>query len=90
MFPDYLSLSYDYAMTDLLRKNRPYRELTKAYTTQRNYCVNLLRKTRREYFANMKINHIVDIRKFWQTVKLLFSDKINHRDTINLIGNRIT
>ena len=38
----------------------------------------------------MKINYIVDIKKFWQTVKLLFSDKINHRETINLIGNRIT
>ena len=53
----------------------------KGYTTQRNYCVNLLTKTKREYFANVKINDIADNKKFWQTVKPLFSsfsNKINH------------
>ena len=40
----------------------------KAYTTQRNYCVNLLRKTKREYLANIKINNITDNKTFWQTV----------------------
>ena len=62
----------------------------KAYNIQRNYCVNLLRKTKREYFANIKINNIADNNKFWQTVKPLFSDKINHRETINLIDNEVT
>ena len=62
----------------------------KAYTTQRNYRINLLRKTKREYFANIKINNIADNKKFWQTVKPLFSDKINHRETINLIDNEVT
>ena len=61
-----------------------------SYTTQRNYCVNLLRKTKRECFANIKINNITDNKKFWQTVKPLFSDKINHRETINLIDNEVT
>ena len=60
----------------------------RAYTKQRNYCVNLLRK--RECFANIKINNIADNKKFWQTVKPLFSDKINHRETINLIDNEVT
>ena len=59
----------------------------KAYAKQRNYRVNLLRKTEREYFGNIKINNIADNKKFWQTVKPLFSDKINHRETINLIDN---
>ena len=62
----------------------------KAYTTQRNYCVNLLRKTKKEYFANIKINYIGDNKKFWETVKPLFSDKINHRETINSIDNGVT
>ena len=62
----------------------------RAYTKQRNYCVNLLRKTKRECFANIKINNIADNKKFWQTVKPLFSDKINHRETINLIDNEVT
>ena len=46
--------------------------------------------SRREYFANIKINNIADNKKFWQTVKTLFSDKINHRETINLIDNEVT
>ena len=62
----------------------------KAYTTKRNYCVNRLWKTKREYFANIKINNVADNNKFWQTVKPLFSDKINHRETINLIDNEVT
>ena len=49
-----------------------------------------MRKTKREYFANIKINNIADNKKFWQTVKPLFSDKINHRETINLIDNKVT
>ena len=48
----------------------------KAYNMQRNYCVNLLKKSKREYFANIKVNNIADNNKFWQTVKPLFSDKI--------------
>ena len=61
----------------------------RAYTTQRNYCVNLMRKTKREYFANIKINNIADNKKLWQTIKPLFSDEVNHRETINLIDNEL-
>ena len=42
-----------------------------------------------EYFANIKINNIADNKNFWQTVKPLFSDKINHRETIKLIDNEL-
>ena len=45
----------------------------KAYTTQRNYCVNLLRTTKRGHLANIKVNNITDNKKFWQTVEPLFS-----------------
>ena len=61
----------------------------KAYNIQRNYCVNPLKKTKRDYFENIKINNIADNKKFWQTVKPLFSDKINHRETIKLIDNEL-
>ena len=74
-------------------RNRFLKEKTeasrKACNIQRNYCVNLLKKIKREYFANIKISNIADNKKFWQTVKPLFSDKINHRETINLIDNEI-
>ena len=59
----------------------------KAYTSQRNICVNLLRKTEKNYFANLNVNSITDNRKFWQTVKPLFSNKLPHKETINLSEN---
>ena len=49
-----------------------------------------MRKTKREYFANIKINNIADNKKFWKTVKSFFSNKTNHRETINLIDNGVT
>ena len=59
----------------------------KAYTSQRNLCVNLLRKTKKNYFANLDLNSITDSRKFWQTVKPLFSNKLPHKEAINLSEN---
>ena len=46
-----------------------------AYTKQRNFCVSLLRKVKREYFANLNEKNITDNRKFWQTVKPFLSEK---------------
>ena len=52
-----------------------------AYAKQRNYCINLLRRTKKKYFANINISSITDNKKFWKTVKPLFSDKISHKGT---------
>ena len=54
------------------------------YNKQRNYCVNLLR-TKKKYFASISISSITVNKKFWKTVKPLFSDKISHKETINLV-----
>ena len=58
-----------------------------AYEKQRNYCVNLLRRTKKKYFANINISSINDKNKFYKTVKPPFSDKISHKETINLAIN---
>ena len=58
-----------------------------AYTKQTNYCVNVLRRTKKKYSANINISSITDNKKFWKTVKPLFSDKISHKETINLAVN---
>ena len=59
-----------------------------AYDKQRNYCVNKsLTQDQKEYFANINISSITDIKKFWKTVKPLFPDKIFHKETINLAVN---
>ena len=58
-----------------------------AYDKQRNYCVNLLRRTKKKYFANINISSITDNKKFWETVKPLLSDKISHKETTNFAVN---
>ena len=58
-----------------------------AYDKGRNYCVNLLRRTKKKYFANISMISIPDNKMFWKTVKPLFSDKISHKETINLAVN---
>ena len=51
-----------------------------AYTKQRTFCVSLLRKVKREYFANLNEKNITDNRKFWQTVKPFLSEKNKSRE----------
>mgnify|MGYP001792074473 CR=1 FL=1 len=53
-----------------------------AYKNQRNFCTNLLQQTKRNYFSHIDIKNLSDGRKFWQSVKPLFSDK-------NMSGNKI-
>ena len=57
------------------------------YVKQRNVCANLLRKVKRNYYSNLKINNITDNNKFWKSVKPSFTDKINTNEQITLIEN---
>ena len=57
------------------------------YNKQRNYCVSLLRKEKKEYFARLNEKDITDNRKFWHTVKLFLSDKVKSREAIILVDN---
>ena len=49
----------------------------------RNYCVNLLRKTKKQY-ENLRIKNLMDNQTFWKTIKPYFSDKDQILD--NFIG----
>ena len=42
---------------------------------QRNFFVDLLRKTKTEYFKNLNVKDLSDNRKFWKTIKPYFSNK---------------
>ena len=44
----------------------------KNYKKQRNFCVDLLGKTKTEYFKNLNIKDLSDNRKFWKTIKPYF------------------
>ena len=60
-------------------------ESKSAYTKQKNYCVTLIRKSKKEYHNSLDVNDIADNKKFWKTVKPLFSDKSKSRRTITLV-----
>ena len=45
------------------------------YKKQRNFCVDLLRKTKTEYFQKLNVKDLSDNRKFWKTIKPFFSNK---------------
>ena len=55
-------------------KNRNY-ENWYLHKKQSNFCVSLLRKTKRNYFKNVKIENMTHNKKFWKTIEPCFSDK---------------
>ena len=59
------------------------------YKKQRNFCVNLLRKQKKNYYNNLDIKIFADNRKFWQRIKPLFSEKNKLCRNITLVENGI-
>ena len=57
------------------------------YTNQRNYCVSLLRKSKKKYNGNLAARNLMDNKFFRKTIKPSFSDKIVTRDRIHLTEN---
>ena len=45
------------------------------YNKQPNYCTSLLRREKKFFYNNTDLSLITDNKKFWKTVKPLFSDK---------------
>ena len=76
-------------MTRSRLKNRyrkyPTEENNKIFKKQRNYCVNLLKREKRDYFNNLNTKLITDNKKFWKTVKPFFSEKQNISQKITLV-----
>ena len=59
----------------------------KAYKKQRNLCVKLLKKAKREYYSNLDIKQITDNKKFWKNIKPFFSEKQKKLSKIILVEN---
>ena len=51
------------------------------YNRQRNICVSLVKKAKRNYYKNLDLKDINDNKNFWATVKPLFSNKIKPVET---------
>ena len=62
-------------------------ETCKLYVKQRNKCVSLLKKAKKEYYQNLDEKKVIDNKKFWKTVELFLSDKSVSREKINLTEN---
>ena len=63
----------------------PSVENERAFKKQRNVCVNLFRKAKKEYSSSLNPSVIADNKKFWMAIKPLFSDKVKIRNKIILI-----
>ena len=57
-------------------KNRS-EENRKLFSKQRNKCVSLLRKSKKDYFENLNEKNITDKKHFWKTVKPFLPKKIH-------------
>ena len=55
----------------------------KAYNKQRNLCVGLIRREKKNFFNNISTRDITDNKTFWKTVKLLFTNKVQTKSKIN-------
>ena len=56
--------------------NKNPNEINKTlYKKQRNICVSLLKKEKRQYYNNLDVTIFDDNRKFWKRIKPLFSDQ---------------
>ena len=64
-------------------KKRTLEARTK-YNKQKNICVSLVKIANRNYYENLDIN---DNKKFWATVKSLFSNKKKSAEHIFLDGS---
>ena len=55
------------------------------YKKQCNFCVDLLKKTKRSYFEQINIKDISDNKKFWKTIKPFFINKGLNSNKLMLI-----
>ena len=56
-----------------------------SYVKQRNYCVSLLRKTEKDYYANLNVKDILNNKQFWRAIKPLFSNKTKSNAKITFV-----
>ena len=74
----------------LLNKFRQGRTISShiPYKKQRNICVELLRKTKKDFFNNLAVKPVTGNKQFWKTVKPCLTDKTLKGERITLIENK--
>ena len=73
--------------TRLLNKLRKFNcpENQLAYKRQRNYCVKLLKRSKKDFYNNLNVKKVTDNKHFWKTIKPNFTDKILKDEKIVLV-----
>ena len=67
------------------KQKDPTAENIDAFKKQRNYCVSLLRKTRKAFFDNLDVKIVSDNKKFWNVMKPKVTGKSKLKSKITLI-----
>ena len=69
--------------TRLLNKLKKYncQENQLACKRQRNYCVKLLKRSKKDFYNNLNVKKVTGNKHFWKTIKPNFTDKVlNDKD----------
>ena len=56
-----------------------------AYKKQKNFVSKLYKKEKKTFYSNLDLNEITDNKKFWKTLKPLFSDKGPRKQKITIV-----
>ena len=56
-----------------------------SYNKQRNFCVSLLRKTKKDYYGNLNKKDVIDNENFWKSVKPLSSVNVKSSEKITIV-----
>ena len=57
----------------------------KDFSDQRNYCVSLVRKSKKLYYSNLGERKVTDNKTFWKIIKTFLSNKMVSREKVTLI-----
>ena len=67
-----------------------FNEDKKAYNTQRNNCLALVRKAKKNYYNNLDHEDVTDNKTFWKFIKPFFSEKSSTHNRITLVEQELT
>ena len=68
-------------------RRSPTDENLRTWKKHKNFCSNLYKRERRNYYESLDMKKLTDNQKFWNTVKPIFSNKAKGSSHISLIEN---
>ena len=60
-------------------------KLKNKFNKERNHCLSILRKTKKEYFNGLNMKQVSDNKLFWKSVKPFFNDKGSNSSKVTLV-----